>query len=107
MGTLARGSVDDSESREGQGIFWTLQQFWTGPTGKPWYALQKQNDEGVLWQFTGYRHEVDEICRRFTPPIVPEELPPTTEEEFLNRSMGRMPNEPATRATGRMSWEPM
>ena len=97
--------MDDSESRAGQGAFWTLQQFWTGPTGKPWYALQKQTDEGVLWQFTGYRHEVDELCRKHR--ITPQELPPTTEEEFLRRSMGEMPEEPDnTRPTGRMKWEP-
>jgi len=99
--------VDDSDNRGGQGILWTLQQFWTGPTGKPWYALQKQTDEGVIWQYTGYRHEVEAICRRVNPPIVPQELPPTTEEEFLRRAMGKMPEEPATRPTGRMTWEPM
>jgi hypothetical protein len=82
--------MDDSDSTEGRGIHWTLQQFWTGPTGKPWYALQKQTDEGVIYQFTGYRHEIDELCTRHG--ITPEELPPTTEEEFFRRSRGDMPN---------------
>jgi hypothetical protein len=89
-GTLAGGMVDDSDSREGQGIIWTLQQFWTGPTGKPWYALQKQNDEGVLFQFTGYRHEVDEICQQHG--VTPEELDPITEQEFYDRQ--KTPDEP-------------
>jgi hypothetical protein len=81
------------------GVFWTLQQFWTGPTGKPWYALQKQNDEGVLQQFTGYRHEIDAICKEYG--ITPEELPPTTEEEFLKRAMGELPDDPHRLSGGR------
>jgi hypothetical protein len=32
--------------------------------GKPWDALQKQNDGGVVWQFTGYRHEVENLAKR-------------------------------------------
>jgi len=83
---MKANEIDNADSDSG---FWTLQQFWTGLTGKPWYALQKQNDEGVIWQFTGYRHEIDAICTKHS--ITPEELPPTTEQEFLNRSMGRMP----------------
>jgi hypothetical protein len=69
------------------GVFWTLQQFWTGPTGKPWYALQKQNDE------------IDAICKEYG--ITPEELPPTTEEEFLKRAMGELPDDPHRLSGGR------
>jgi hypothetical protein len=89
--------VDDT------GTFWTLQQF-TVICGKPWYALQRQNDEGVLWQYTGYRHEVDAFCRKHG--VTPQELPPTTEEEFFRRSMGELPEDPATLKPGRATWEP-
>jgi hypothetical protein len=69
-----------TESRaDSENAFWTVQQFWTGPTGQPWYALQKQSDEGVLQQFTGYPHEIDDLCRMLG--IIPEELPATTEDE--------------------------
>ena len=61
---------------------WTLQEFAT-VAGKPWFALQKQSDAGILSQWTGYRHEVDELAARLA--ITPEELPATTEDEFFAR----------------------
>jgi hypothetical protein len=78
--------------RDDTGVYWTLRQFWTGPTGQPWYALQQQNDQGVLWLFTGYRHEVDAICQK--RGITPEELPPTTEAGFLGPGRGELPEGP-------------
>ena len=35
------------DTAEGQGEFWTLQQF-TVICGKPWFALYRQNDQGIL-----------------------------------------------------------
>jgi hypothetical protein len=61
---------------------WTLQQF-TTVAGKPWYALHEQTDAGVERGFTGYRYEMDELAARLG--IVPEELEPTTEEEYFSR----------------------
>ena len=61
---------------------WTLQEFAT-VAGKPWFALQKQNDAGILWQWTGYRHEVDALASRLA--ITPEELPATSEKDFFSR----------------------
>ena len=78
--------------RDDTGVYWTLHQFWTGPTGQPWYALQQQNDQGVLWQITGYRHEVDAICQK--RGIAPEESPTTTEAEFLRPGRGELPEGP-------------
>jgi hypothetical protein len=74
--------------RDDTGVYWTLQQFWTGPTGQPWCAVQQQNDQGVLQPFTGHRHEVDAICQK--RGIAPEELPTTTEEEFLRAGRGEL-----------------
>jgi hypothetical protein len=74
------------------GVYWTLQQFWTGPTGQPRYALQQQNDRGVLLQVTGYGHEVDAICQE--RGTTPEELPLTTEAEFLGPGRGELPDGP-------------
>jgi hypothetical protein len=74
------------------GALWTLQQF-TEVAGKPWYALQRHSDAGIEWQYTGYRHEVDTLIRKLR--IKPEELPPTTEEEFLSRAAGDLPEPPA------------
>lgn len=59
-----------------------LQRFAT-VAGKPWYALQRQHDGGVAWQWTGYRSEMEEFVSRLG--IVPEEREPVTEEEFLSR----------------------
>ena len=81
------------------GVVWTLQQFATGPTCEPWYALQRQNDAEVLWQFTGYRHEIDAICKKYG--IAPKELPPTAEEEFLKRSRGGLSEGPYLSSGGR------
>jgi hypothetical protein len=84
----------DSSSNQQQGrrdsksVVWTLQQFCT-VAGRPWFALQQQTDEGVIWQATGYRQELDELCTR--QGITPDELPPTTEEEFLKRASGNFP----------------
>ena len=61
---------------------WTLQEFAT-VAGQPWYALQKQDDAGILSQWTGYRHEVDVIAARLA--ITPEELPAVSEDEFFAR----------------------
>ena len=68
--------------RDDTGVYWTLQQFWAGLTAQPWRALQQENDQGVLWPFTGYRHEVEAICQKRS--ITPEELPTTTKAEFLS-----------------------
>jgi hypothetical protein len=51
--------------------------------GHPWYALQQHSDGGVLWQFTGYRHEIDDLAARLA--ITPEELPPISEQDFFAR----------------------
>ncbi len=61
---------------------WTLQQF-TTKAGRPWYALQQHNDDGLLCQFTGYRHELEGIATKHG--ITPEELDPITKEEFFKR----------------------
>ena len=61
---------------------WTVQQF-TTIAGHPWYALQQHSDGGVLWQFTGYRHEIDALAARLA--ITPEELPPISEQDFFAR----------------------
>jgi hypothetical protein len=65
--------------------FRTLQEF-AEVAGKPWYALQRHSDAGVERQYTGYRDEVDAPTRQLG--ICYEELPATTEEEFLRRAMG-------------------
>ena len=61
---------------------WTVQQF-TFVAGRPWFALQQHSDGGVLWQYTGYRHEMDALAVRLG--IEPEELDPIGEEEFFAR----------------------
>lgn len=61
---------------------WTLQQF-AIVAGQPWFALQRHSDGGVERQFTGYRHEMDDLTG--TLGITPEELPVITEEEFFAR----------------------
>jgi hypothetical protein len=83
-----------------KGTIWTLQQF-TTVAGKPWYALQQHTDAGVERQYTGYRHEMDALCRELR--IVPEALPPTTEEEFLRRWANELPDKrPLRSSTGRL-----
>jgi hypothetical protein len=42
---------------------WTLQQFAT-VDGKPWFALQKHNDGGVILHVTGWRHEIEKLCQQ-------------------------------------------
>jgi len=32
--------------------------------GDPWYTLHKQNDEGLQWGMTGYRHEIDAFVQK-------------------------------------------
>lgn len=64
------------------GSHWTVQQF-TTVAGKPWFALQKHNDSGVVWQATGYRHEIESLCKLRN--IQPEKLDPIDEEEFYRR----------------------
>lgn len=81
-----------------KGTRWTLQEF-TSVAGKPWYALQEQSDSGVERQFTGNKQEMDALCRKHR--IRPQELPQTTEEEFLNRAQGDMPQEPSKERRGR------
>lgn len=68
---------------------WTVQQFATLPGG-PWYALHKETDEGVIWGFTGYRHEIDALCQK--QGITPEELPPIAEEEYYRRMASDLPD---------------
>ena len=82
----------DSQQAD-QTTFWTVQQFWTTPAGKPWYALQLQGDEGVKWQFTGYREEVEQFTAK--QGIKAVELPAISEREFIDRMLGRMPQERA------------
>lgn len=88
------GQVTDDRAREAatsraEVAHWTVQQFTTLPGG-PWYALHKQTDEGVIWGFTGYRHEIDALCRKLR--IDPEELPPIAEEEYHRRMAGDLPD---------------
>lgn len=68
----------------GNGSHWTLQQFST-INGKPYYALQQHNDSGVVWQCTGYRHEIDAVTTKHR--ITPELLDPIDEEEFYSRAV--------------------
>jgi hypothetical protein len=85
--------VDDSRAGEtgsSDGIHWTVQQFATVAV-KPWFALQKHNDSGVIWQATGYRHEVDELCTK--QDITPQELEPIDEEEFYRRFQNDEPED--------------
>jgi hypothetical protein len=70
------------EKEEACLTLWTVQQFAT-VCGQPWFALQKQNDGGVEWCFTGYRHEVDELARKLG--VRPVELGPIAEDEYYRR----------------------
>jgi hypothetical protein len=81
-----------------EGTLWTLQKF-TTVAGRPWYALQQHSDSGVERQYTGYKHEMDALCRELR--ITPELLPPTTEEEFLKRAGGDLPEDPRRSPEGR------
>jgi hypothetical protein len=91
-GTLAAAQMmkHGGGDHDSDGSFWTLQQFWTGPTGLPWYALQKQNDKGVIWGTTGYRHQLEPIWQKLG--VTPQELPPISEEEYLRQCRGDMPD---------------
>lgn len=83
---------DDSRGREDAApFFWTVQQFAT-VCRQPWFALHRQNDDGVQWGFTGYRHEIDALVKKLG--IAPQELPPIEEEEYYRRMAGEMPEEP-------------
>lgn len=64
------------------GILWTVQQFAVLPGG-PWYALHKQNDEGVQWGMTGYLHEIDAFVQKYG--LKAEELPAIAEAEYYGR----------------------
>jgi hypothetical protein len=81
-----------------KGTSWTLQEF-TTVAGRPWYALQQHSDGGVERQYTGNKQEMDALCRKHR--IRPQKLPPTTEEEFLSRAEGDMPQEPSTEGRDR------
>jgi hypothetical protein len=61
---------------------WTIQRF-TTVAGRPWFALHKQDDSGVIWAITGYRWEIDAFIRQHG--IQAEELPGITEEEYFSR----------------------
>jgi hypothetical protein len=74
--------VDDRAGNTDDGVFWTVQQFAVLPGG-PWYALHKQNDEGVLWGMTGYRHEIDAFAQKHG--IKAEELTAIAEAEYYGR----------------------
>ena len=74
--------MDDRAGKTDTGVFWTVQQFAVLPGG-PWYALHKQNDEGVQWGMTGYRHEIDAFVLQHG--IKAEELPPIAEAEYYGR----------------------
>lgn len=81
--------------------FWTVQQF-TAICGQPWYALQRQNDEGVQWGITGYRHEIDAFMHKHR--IKAEELPPITEAEYFQRCSDAEPTTPS--APKAAAWNP-
>jgi len=70
------------------GTHWTIQQF-SEVCGRPWYALQKQDDGGVIQGFTGYRHELTALCELHG--IEPEELEPISEAEYLRRALSEYP----------------
>jgi hypothetical protein len=74
--------VDDGAGKTDTGVLWTVQQFAVLPGG-PWYALHKQNDEGVQWGMTGYRHEIDAFVQK--QGIKAEELPLIAEAEYYGR----------------------
>ena len=61
---------------------WTLQEF-TTIAGRPYFALQMENDAGVQKRFTGYRHEMDALAADIG--ISAEQLDPIGEEEFFAR----------------------
>ena len=65
-----------------EGGFFAVQQF-TTINRKPWFALQRRSGAGVVQQWTGYRHEMEELIRRLG--VTPEELAPTTEDELFTR----------------------
>jgi hypothetical protein len=62
---------------------WTLQQY-DELSGKPWYALLEQDAEGIRRGWTGYRPELENLARILN--VSPEELPPTTAQEFFERT---------------------
>lgn len=94
--------MDDRAGKTDSGVFWTVQQFTTLPGG-PWYSLHKQNDDGVQWGMTGYRQGIDAFLQKHR--ITAQELSPITEAEYYRRMSGDLPEEPDTRASGRVTWE--
>jgi hypothetical protein len=97
--------MEDIDSTEGQGTIWTLQEFSKGPTGHPWFALQRQNDQGIQWGTTGTRHELAAICS--SHGITPQKLERITEDEYYRRMAGEMPGKPAASipTPGRFIWD--
>jgi hypothetical protein len=75
-------SVNNRAGETDTGVLWTVQQFAVLPGG-PWYALHKQNDEGVQWGMTGYRHEIAAFVQKHG--IKAEKLPPIAEAEYYGR----------------------
>ena len=61
------------------GSFWTLQEF-IRMGSNAWYALQKHTESGIERQYTGFKHEMDNLARAMG--VTPKSLPPTTEQHF-------------------------
>ncbi len=81
-GDYARTNSPESEAPTGDGKHWTLQQF-TEINNKPYYALQRHSDAGVMWQCTGYRYEINAVMAAHR--ITPELLDPIAEDDFFAR----------------------
>ncbi len=75
-----RHRIDGSDGKGNEGAFWTLQQY-DEIGGQPWYALLEQNADGVLRGWTGHRRELESLAKILN--VAPQELPPTTSEEFF------------------------
>jgi hypothetical protein len=75
---MARRSAWASAARSS-----TVSAHATTVASHPWFALQQHSDDVVLWQFTGYRNEIDALAARLA--ITPEELPPISEQDFFAR----------------------
>jgi hypothetical protein len=64
-------------------VVWTLQQY-DQMNGKPWCALLEQDAGGIRRGWTGYIPELENLARFLN--VRPEELPPTTAQEFFERT---------------------
>jgi hypothetical protein len=73
----------DPNGETGEHAVWTLQQF-DEVNGEPWCALLLCDRAGIVRGWTGYRPEIAALARIFN--ITPQELPPTTAQDFFLRT---------------------